>query len=178
MKRNIIETVLGAVVLVVALVFLVFSYTTADISRKTSSGYDLNASFSTVGPLKKGDSVRISGVNVGFVKSVELDKDSYMGKVQFTVNNNVEVPADTVAVISSEGLLGGVYLQLQPGAEDEMIAANGAIQYTQAPQNLEELLGRFIFSVSGKDSKEEGAAAPAPQAAASTAAPQADGADW
>jgi phospholipid/cholesterol/gamma-HCH transport system substrate-binding protein len=148
MKRNIIETVIGAVVLVVAAVFLIFSYQTANVG--SVSGYTVNAKFSGIGGLQAGDDVQISGVKVGSVSSVTLDSDTYLANVAMSIENGIRLPADTAALISSESLLGGRYLALEPGAdEDSPIPDGGLIQYTQAPQNLEQLLGQFIFSVSG-----------------------------
>ena len=84
----------------------------------------------------------------------------------------MRLPDDTAAFISSESLMGGKYLALEPGASEDMLPPGGRIQYTQAPQNLEQLLGQFIFSMQkdeGKEEKEASAsstssAAPAPMA--------------
>ena len=146
MKRNIIETVIGAVVLVVAAVFLTFSYQTANVG--SVSGYKVTASFTGIGGLKVGDDVQISGVKVGSIANVDLDSQTYLANVTMSIDPSVKLPTDTAALISSESLLGGRYLQLEPGADEEMIENGGSIQYTQAPQNLEQLLGQFIFSVS------------------------------
>ncbi len=167
MKRSIIETALGAIVIIVALSFLAFSYKTADVAAG-GSGFEVVANFSGIGGLKAGDDVQISGVKVGSVKSVELDQDTYLARVRLDVDPNIKLPSDTAALISSESLLGGKYLALEPGADEELIQSGGTIQFTQAPQNLEQLLGQFIFSMQddkGKDKGEE-AAAPAPAAAA------------
>lgn len=147
MKRSVIETVLGAVVLVVASVFLVFSYNTADV--KKVSGYEISADFSGIGGLAVGDEVQISGVKIGSVIGVELDPGTYLAHVRMSIEPGVEIPEDTAALISSESLMGGKYLQLEPGGSEDMLANGGRVQYTQAPQNLEQLLGQFIFSMQG-----------------------------
>lgn len=149
MNRSVIETILGAVVLFVSAFFLVFSYNTANI--KKVSGYEVTADFSGIGGLAAGDDVQISGVKIGTVVGVELDPVTYLARVRMSIDPDVELPVDTAALISSESLLGGRYLALQPGAEEDMIEAGGRIPYTQAPQNLEQLLGQFIFSMQGDD---------------------------
>ena len=151
MKRNVIETVLGAVVLMVAVVFLVFSYNTANVSAV--DGYEITADFSGIGGLAPGDDVQISGVKVGTVTEVELDAATYLARVHMSIASDVELPDDTAALISSESLLGGRYLSLEPGASDELIEPGGKVFITQAPQNLEQLLGKFIFSM--QDSGDE-----------------------
>lgn len=157
MKRNIIETIIGAVVLSVAAFFLVFSYKTGNAG--TSGGFSLVADFSGIGGLKTGDDVQISGVKVGTVSDVMLDPDSYLARVKISIDPSIKIPSDTAALISSESLLGGRYLALEPGAnDDDLLPEGGRIQFTQAPQNLEQLLGQFIFSVSGEDKGGEGEA--------------------
>ncbi|MCK6418607.1 MAG: outer membrane lipid asymmetry maintenance protein MlaD [Alphaproteobacteria bacterium] len=152
MKRSIFETILGAVVIAVALVFLVFGLKTANVST-AAQGYMVLADFSGIGGLKPGDAVQVSGVKVGTVTKVELDPQSYLARVTMMLRKDVQLPADTTAAISNESLLGGRYLALTPGGEEEIIAPGGKVKYTQAPQNLEELLGKFIFSV--QDEKKE-----------------------
>ncbi len=146
MKRSVIETVLGAVVLITAILFLSFSYSTANVGAV--SGYEISANFSGIGGLGIGDDVQISGVKVGSVSRVEL-ADSYLAKVYMSVDPAIQLPDDTAAFISSESLLGGKFLQLEPGASEDYLEEGGVILYTQAPQNLEQLLGKFIFSMQG-----------------------------
>lgn len=149
MKRSVVETVLGAVVLFVAGFFLVFSYNTANVKKVT--GYEVTADFSGIGGLNVGDDVVISGVKIGSVVGVSLDPESYLAKVRMSIDPSVQLPDDTAALISSESLMGGRYLALEPGASEDMLAPGDRVQYTQAPQNLEQLLGQFIFSMNDKD---------------------------
>lgn len=145
MKRSVIETVLGAIVLFVAGFFLVFSYKTANIQGV--KGYEVVADFSGIGGLGIGDDVQISGVKIGTVVGVSLDPETYLARVRMSINPGITLPEDTAALISSESLLGGRYLALEPGAAEEMLPPGGRVPYTQAPQNLEQLLGQFIFSM-------------------------------
>ena len=155
MRRNIIETILGAVVLVVAISFVVYSYKQADIGAG-SGGYQISANFSGIGGLKPGDDVQISGVKIGTVSNVSLNPETFLARVDMMVDDGVKLPVDTAALISSESLLGGRYLALEPGADEELLAPGGVIEFTQAPQNLEQLLGQFIFSAT-QDKDEDGA---------------------
>ena len=84
---------------------------------------------------------------------IELDPVTYLARVHLSVNPAIKIPEDTAALISSESLMGGKYVSLEPGAAEDYIEDGGRIQYTQAPQNLEQLLGKFIFSM--KDAKDE-----------------------
>ncbi|MCC6598797.1 MAG: outer membrane lipid asymmetry maintenance protein MlaD [Alphaproteobacteria bacterium] len=155
MKRSVVETVLGAVVILAAVLFLTLSYDKSDLSAGGGSGYEITANFSGIGGLKPGDDVQISGVKVGYVTAVELDDSTYLARVRMNVSSGIKLPSDTAALISSESLLGGKYLALEPGADEEYISAGGVIEYTQAPQNLEQLLGQFIFSMQDSEKKKE-----------------------
>lgn len=160
MSRSVIETVLGGFVLLGALIFLVFSYSKGDAG--SVSGYQISANFSKIGGLKVGDPVQISGVKVGQVAAVALDPTSYLAKVTMEIDEHIKVPDDSAATISSQGLLGGLYMGIEPGGSEDMLTSGGEIQYTQAPQNLEELLGKFIFSMKDKGGAKEAEAPAAP----------------
>ncbi|MGQ9370377.1 outer membrane lipid asymmetry maintenance protein MlaD [Azospirillum sp. ST 5-10] len=154
MRRNVIETVLGGVVLVVAAFFLVFAYTSADLRRV--DGYPLTANFSSITGLQNGADVRISGVKVGTVTGLTLDPASYQAVVHLSVDPDIQLPADTAAIVASESLLGGKFLSLEPGGEEEKIAAGGRIQYTQSTPGLEQLLGQVIFSLQSGGNRNDG----------------------
>ncbi len=143
MTRNLLETLLGAIVLVVAITFLVFAYTTTQLA--TGNGYELVARFDRVDGLERGAEVRISGIRVGTVTEQRLDPQTFRAEVRFTVNDGVELPADTTAAVVSTGLLGGKYLQLVPGGDDEMLRPGGEIMLTQSAINLEDLIGHMVF---------------------------------
>jgi len=164
MKRNVIETVLGAVVLLVALVFLGFSYNTANVGSSIDNGYSIMAQFTGTGGLSIGDSVQISGVEIGKISGITLNQDTYKAQVTMEIDDAIKLPTDTSAFISSVSLLGGKYLELQPGSDEDLMTDGGEIMYTQAPQNLEQLLGKFIFSMDG--AKKDGADDAAPAATA------------
>jgi phospholipid/cholesterol/gamma-HCH transport system substrate-binding protein len=143
MKRNPIETVLGALVLVIAAMFLVFAYSTADI--RAVRGYEVTAEFLKVGGLTPGSDVRISGITVGTVTAQTLDPKTFTARVTMSVKGDVQLPADTEAAIVGDGLLGGKYVNLIPGQANDRIPAGGRITRTRDFQALEDLVGEIIF---------------------------------
>ncbi len=157
MHRNVIETVLGAVVLLVAAFFLAFAYSSADL-RKVQ-GYRLTAQFSSIGGLQNGADVRISGVKVGSIDGLSLDPVSYLAVVHLSINPSIKLPKDTVALVASESLLGGKYLALEPGGDAERIPEDGRIEYTQSTPGFEQLLGQVIFSLQNIGKQAQGQAA-------------------
>lgn len=148
MNRNLLETLLGAIVLLVAVGFLTFAYRSSS-QIDSSDGYQLVARFDRVDGLDPGSDVRISGIQVGTVTAQSLDPQTYRAEVQFTVQNNIELPLDTSASIVSNGLLGGKHIQLQPGGDIEMLGSGDEITLTQSAINLESLIGQAIFSRGG-----------------------------
>ena len=153
MGRNLIETVMGAVVLLVAGIFLAFAYSHSNL--KTIQGYNLTAKFERIDGVGPGTDVRISGIKVGTVLSERLDPERFVAIVTMTVDSSIKLPVDTVAEVSTEGLLGGRFMALVPGGADEMLKPGDEIKYTQAPVDVVQLLGRFIFSV-GEASQKKG----------------------
>lgn len=147
MKNNMIETVLGAVVLLVAAVFVVFAYSNA--SLRTSIGYEVRARFDRVGDLKQGDDVKLAGIKVGSVTSQKLDPKSFQAIVTLTIEPGVALPTDTAAEVASAGLMGGSYVSLTPGGATANIAPGGEITITQGSVNLMDLIGKAMFSSKG-----------------------------
>lgn len=145
MKRNIIETVLGAVVLLVAVGFLVFAFQSSGLSSGPD-GYEVSAQFDDAAGLIPGAEVRLSGVKIGTVASQSLDPETYFANVVMSIDKSIRLPTDTSARIVPDGLLGGNYVSLEPGADEETIADGGQILFTQGAVNVVDLLGRFIFS--------------------------------
>lgn len=144
MRRNAIETVMGAVVLVVAAFFLVFAYTSAGIG--TVKGYELYARFDRIDGLEDGSDVRLSGIKVGSVIDQKLEPETYLAVLRISIDPSVKLPADTVAKVMSDGLLGGKYLGLDPGGDERILKPGEEIQFTQSAISLEDLIGRYIFS--------------------------------
>jgi phospholipid/cholesterol/gamma-HCH transport system substrate-binding protein len=175
MRGNVIEIVIGAVVLVVAALFLAFAYRTSQF-RAASSGYEVTADFARIDGIHEGSDVRISGIKVGTVVADALDPKTYLATIRMSIDSEVQLPEDTVAQVTSSGLLGDKYMSLAPGGSDKMIPAGGKIQYTQSSISLENLIGQMMFSTPGSKPTAEGGAPPpgsdTPQAVPPQAAPE------
>jgi phospholipid/cholesterol/gamma-HCH transport system substrate-binding protein len=144
-RRNVAEILAGALVLAVAAVFLFYAITHS--GRSLTQGYTLTAKFDRIDGLPQGADVRLSGVKIGSVVDQRIDRETYLAVVTMQIDPGIQLPVDTSAEITSEGLLGGRYVALVPGGSDRMLPAGGVIEATQSAISLEALLGRFIFSV-------------------------------
>jgi phospholipid/cholesterol/gamma-HCH transport system substrate-binding protein len=149
MRRNLIETVMGAVVLVVAAMFIVFAYSKAEVG--TVNGYEINAKFDRIDGILAGSDVRMSGIKIGTVTSSVLDPKTYFAKVAMNIRTDVKVPDDTSIAVSSDGLLGDKFLALSPGGSDQMLPPGGEILTTQGSIDLMGLVGQMIFSQTDKE---------------------------
>ncbi|MGE0253805.1 MAG: MlaD family protein [Alphaproteobacteria bacterium] len=150
MRRSIVETLLGGLVLAVAAVFLVVALNTAEVGSERG-GYPVTARFLSIGGLEVGSDVRISGVKVGAVVDRRLDLKAYEAVVTLSLAPGVELPADTVAIITSDGLIGGKYLRLVPGSAAERIPPGGAIVNVRDYKALEDTVSEIIFLATGGD---------------------------
>ena len=143
MSRSHVETLLGAVVLAVAIGFVVFAYNRSGVA--TVSGYEVSAAFNRVDGITNGSDVRIGGIKVGTVIDRELEPETFRAVLSMSIDETVELPTDSTAAVVSDGLLGGKFIDLQPGAEESLIKDGGRISYTQSSLLLEELIGKFAF---------------------------------
>ncbi len=143
MRRNLIETVLAAVVLIVAASFVIFVMNLTD--RSTKGSYDVKANFIQTPGLLEGAKVQIAGVQVGYVSRVAVDPVTFDVEVRMEIDQKVEVPTDSSASLTEDGALGGTIVQLHRGEATEMIEKGGFVKRTVSPVNLIDQIGRFIY---------------------------------
>ena len=147
MGRSVVETIVGALVLVVAGVFVFYAFAKSD--RGGADGYEITARFGRIDGLKRGADVTLSGVKIGTVTAVDLDRKTYQAVVHMALTSSVQVPVDTNAKIVSESLLGGMVIVLDPGGDKTMIKPGGEVTNTQDAISFTELLAKFMFSGTG-----------------------------
>ena len=142
------EILVGGLVLAVAVGFLVFAGQTTGMTRGAEE-YRLNASFRSIDGVSIGTDVRMAGVKIGRVTDISLDPETYRARTVFTVEQGIEVPDDSAVSISSEGLLGGNYVEIQPGGSPFYLASGDEIEFTQSSIGLISLLTKFVSGESG-----------------------------
>ena len=149
MRKNLIETVMGAVVLAVATLFIVFAYSKAEVGKV--EGYEIKAKFDRIDGILAGSDVRMSGIKIGMVTASALDPKTYFANVSMNIRSDIKIPEDTSIAVSSDGLLGDKFLALSPGGSDDMLPPGGEITTTQGSIDLMGLVGQMIFSQTNKD---------------------------
>lgn len=106
-------------------------------------GFHLYATFDEIGGLTTRAAVVISGVDVGQVSSIGLDKD-LRARVELDLDPSLKLPVDTSAAIMTEGVLGNKFVELEPGAEEELLKPGDEIAFTESAVLLERLIGKFV----------------------------------
>jgi len=110
---------------------------------ETKGGLQLHANFAQIGGLAERAPVVISGVKVGKVTQIELAED-LRARVTLDVDDGLELPVDTSASIRTAGLLGDQFIELEPGAEDQLLAPGGEIGLTESALSIEKLVGSLV----------------------------------
>lgn len=144
------EVVAGAVVLAVAVGFLAWSVQTAGWGGGGAT-YPLTASFRAVDGIAVGSEVRLAGIRVGTITSLQLNPETFFADATIAVDQAIQLPSDSAILISSEGLLGGNYVELVPGGMPDVLAPGDEIEDTQGSVSLVNLLMRFVGAMADDD---------------------------
>lgn len=155
-NRNTIETIIGALVLLVAAGFAFFAYQSSNM--KPVDGYSVKARFASVDGIGTGSEVRIGGIKVGVVSDLDIDPQTYEALLTLQLRDRIKVPEDSNAGVVSSGLLGSKYIEITPGGAEEMLQAGGEIAFTQSSVNIESLIGKMVHSGGGVEAEVDASA--------------------
>jgi phospholipid/cholesterol/gamma-HCH transport system substrate-binding protein len=145
MRESLFETLVGLAVVVVAGFFLVFSLSQRS-DASTGDSYELVAKFDRADGISPGTDVRVAGVKVGTVKSINLDQKTYRAEVALAIRNGVQIPEESAAQIQSDSLLGGSYIHIQISGMPDNMQPGSKFEYTRGSMDI---LGILLQAVSG-----------------------------
>jgi len=151
MSHNTTEVLVGGAVLAAAIAFGIYASQSTGLTSGGPRGYDLMASFRSLEGVTVGTDVRLAGVKIGTVSDVELNVETYRADTTLSVNEGVLIPDDSAAVVSSEGLLGGNFVEIMPGGSVEYFAPDAEIYDTQGAVSLVSLLLKFVSGSGSSD---------------------------
>lgn len=143
MAENRTEILAGAAVLAAAIGFLVYAGRETGATTGAGDSYELVASFRSVEGVRVGTDVRLAGVKVGTVTALELNPQTFFADARLSVQANVLLPEDSAALISSEGLLGGNFVELVPGGALDNLTPGAEIEDTQGAVSVISLMMKF-----------------------------------
>ena len=137
-----VETIMGILVLTVAILFCWFAYNVSDL--QVVKGYNLTANFLKVGGLNVGSDVRINGIKIGTVVSQKLD-DDYTAKVEMSIAPEIKLPTDSIVSIVSDGLIGNKFIKIDPGHNKEVLKDMGkkSREYYDKNFDFDKLMEKF-----------------------------------
>jgi phospholipid/cholesterol/gamma-HCH transport system substrate-binding protein len=143
MREDAAEIVVGGLVLAAAVGFGIYMAQTAGLSRGAAT-YPLQASFRSLEGVGVGTDLRLAGVKIGQVSEVALNPETYRADTVVAVQRGIEIPDDSAIVVSSEGLLGGNYVEIRPGGSPFYFEPGATISDTQGAVSLISLLLKFV----------------------------------
>lgn len=150
MKSSALETLVGAVIIFLAIGFFSYAYKTAGLGGSTGGGYRVSAEFDNIDGVAVGSDVRVAGIKIGTVTGQSLNPKSYQARVDMVLNPGIILAEDTSAKITSEGLLGSKFVALEPGGSEEKLAEGSVISYTQGAVDIWSLISQAMFSKTSK----------------------------
>ena len=155
MQNRTLETGVGLFLLAGILALLLLALRVSGLSASaTNDSYKLYANFDNIAGLTVRAKVTMAGVTIGKVTAIDLDHDTFTGRVTMEVDKRVNnLPSDSTASILTAGLLGEKYVGVSVGGDDQQLKDGGVIHDTQSSLVLEDLIGKFLLNSVGKDAK-------------------------
>ena len=156
MQNRTVEIGVGLFLLAGILALLLLALRVSGLSASSSADtYKLYAYFDNIAGLTVRSKVTMAGVTIGKVTAIDLDRDSYTGRVTLQLDKTVDnLPTDSTASILTAGLLGEKYIGISVGGEDQVLKDGATIHDTQSALVLEDLIGKFLLNSVGKEPKE------------------------
>ncbi|MGV8987880.1 MAG: outer membrane lipid asymmetry maintenance protein MlaD [Cypionkella sp.] len=143
MSENKLEILAGALIVAAAIGFVLYAGKGAGIGAGGDT-YPLHASFRSIEGVSLGSDVKLAGVKVGTITGLSLNPATYMADAVVSIDKKIHLPSDSAILISSEGLLGGNYIEIQPGGMPDNLAPGDEIEDTQGAVSLISLLMKFV----------------------------------
>ncbi len=144
MKKIDLELAIGFFVIIGILCLAYLSIKLGRLDTFGGGKYAVYAKFVKVGGIKPGAVIEIGGVEVGKVKSVEINEE-YQAVLTLLIEKGVKIQEDAIASIKTKGLIGEKYVEITPGGSDKNIPDGGMIRETQSAIDVEEIIGKFVF---------------------------------
>lgn len=143
MASNAAETTIGALVLAAAFGFVVYASQAAGLSGSGGNTYPIRANFGSAEGLNVGTEVRLAGIRIGSVSAMKLNTETYQAETILAIADGVLLPDDSNVLVASEGLLGGAFVEIEPGGSDLMLEEGDEVLLTQSAVSLLNLLIKF-----------------------------------
>ncbi len=152
MKQEVKEILAGSLLFVVGVLFFSFVFVGKERYKRDASFQDfyiVNVNFQDIEGINLQSKVRVAGVNIGKIISIELS-GAFKSHLKLAISSDVKLPIDSAIMVESDGIFGEKYLEVLPGAEDYNIQNNGYITYAQDAMRITSVLERVVEYVKQK----------------------------
>ena len=155
-RHHSIDFAVGIFLIIAFLGFVFLAFRVSDLTQTSKNGYyTVTAEFDNIGGLKPRAAVAVSGVKVGEVTTINLNRNNFHAIVVMKINKQFNhLPIDTAASIFTQGILGSNYISLSPGFEQEDLADGSRIETTHPALVLENLIGQLVYSLKSDNSED------------------------
>lgn len=143
-----LHPLVGGMVVVIVALYMAYGY--AVEKSADADTYIVDARFRTVDGVEIGTPVTLAGIRVGSVAEMSIDPDDFAAKLTLSIRKEYDIPIDSVAMIVSDGLVGGKYIKVAAGGELDMLAPGDEFEYVQDAVVMEKLLAKIIASAEAR----------------------------
>lgn len=155
MKKYSMETVVGIFVVIGIFCVGYMTIKLGKVSLFADDYYSLNAGFTSVSGLRVDSPIEINGIEIGRVKRLTMNQEKQVAMVELNIQHGVKIYEDASAAIKTSGLIGDKFVRIDPGGGGELLKPGGTIAETNAPLDVEDLIGKYVFGDASKNNKKE-----------------------
>jgi phospholipid/cholesterol/gamma-HCH transport system substrate-binding protein len=146
MRTRTIEILVGLFLVGGLLAAGLLAFSVSGLSGANSATYKIYAHFDNIGGLSNKAEVTLAGVQIGQVSDIKLDPQMLLAVVEMEIFSDIDfLSSDSSVQILTSGLLGGKYIGLSVGAEEDFLIEGSVIEDSQSALVLEDLIGQFLF---------------------------------
>ena len=146
MNNNTFESLIGAIVLILAFFFVIYVSKIVNLNRDNSNTYKVYANFNNIEGINIGSEIKIAGVKIGNVSDIILNKDTYKAELILTLPNNILIPTDSIFKIATSGIIGNKFIDVKVGSSEDNLKNKDIVEFTESVINLEDLISQYIFN--------------------------------
>ena len=139
------EAAVGLFVLVGLAAIVYMSVQLGNVQLLSDRYYPVAANFTDVSGLKANAPVQMFGVDIGYVKSIGLDQDNNVARVEMMIQKEVALTDDAIVSVKTNGLIGDKFLKISPGGLGSPVNPGDVLFDTNPAIDLEDLISKFAF---------------------------------
>ena len=146
MKKINKEIILGVIIILLSLVIFINLLNGYNSNKSNNISFSLNSDFNNVGSLSVGNDIKIHGVKVGEVNNISINPEFFVANVIIEFDNFYKIPSDSIFTITSNGLMGGSYIDIKIGSSDLTFNENETTKHNIDAISIENIISDIIFT--------------------------------